>query len=373
MCGGILTAAKVVCVGSVGNCRGQGPPDRSGAFATARPAGLPRLPGFTLVELLVVIASIGVLVALLLPAVQAAREGARRTECANHLKNISLAVLNFESAQRRFPPASQDRGGNSWTRGTPPPLARHGGLSLLLPYFEQGATYAAIDYAWDWNDTAHSSNELHTKQNLGGILICPSAPPGRERYHVTDYVPMSRIEIASKSPNLTYDPAGGSIKELIARGLVDGHGGAGNHAPVWDGVLQVDSVAVDAGGAVTVIDRRKVRPAHVTDGLSQTFLFFESAGKPWIYAYGESRGEDPSANSEFRWASGETVMQLQFYCGESQILNCSNRGRIYAFHNQGGNIAYADGSVHFHTDDIEAHLFVALFTMRGSELIAPAR
>src|SRR5690606_27274092 len=176
---------------------------------------------------------------------------------------------NFESVHKRFPPAAQDRTGSVWTHSFPPPVARHSGISLVLPYFEHSATFAAIDYEWDWNDNTHSDNELHTKQDLRGILVCPSAPAGRERFHVTDYVPMNRVEIASKSPNLTYDPAGGSIKELIARGLVDGYGGAANHAPVWDGVLQVDSVAVDAGGAVTVIDRRKVRPAQVTDGLSQ--------------------------------------------------------------------------------------------------------
>jgi prepilin-type N-terminal cleavage/methylation domain-containing protein/prepilin-type processing-associated H-X9-DG protein len=329
--------------------------------------------GFTLVELLVVIAIIGVLVALLLPAVQAARESARRTECANHLRQIGLAVLNFESSQRRFPPAAQDRGGSPWTHNTPPPVSRHGGLSLLLPYFENSATYAAIDYAWDWNDTAHSANELHTKQDLAGILICPSAPGGRERYHVTDYVPMSRVEIANKSPNLTYDPAGGSIKELIAQGLVDSHGGAGNFDPVWDGILQVDTVVVNASGSVTTSDRRKVRAAQVTDGLSKTFLFFESGGKPLIYAYGESRGEDASANSEFRWASGDTVMELQFYCGDSQILNCSNRDRIYGFHGEGCNIVYADGSVTFHVSDIEPRLLVALFTMRGSEVVDTAR
>ncbi|MGI9427248.1 MAG: DUF1559 domain-containing protein, partial [Bythopirellula sp.] len=165
------------------------------AISPISSAGVLGRRGFTLVELLVVIAIIGILIALLLPAVQAAREAARRTDCKNNLKNIGLAAINFESTYRKFPPAAQSRTGSSWKQATPPPLARHNGISLLLPYFEQGSTYSKIDYDWDWNDDAHSSNETFSKQDLGGILICPSAPGGRERFHVTDYVPMSRIDL----------------------------------------------------------------------------------------------------------------------------------------------------------------------------------
>ena len=87
---------------------------------------------------------------------------------------------------------------------------------------------------------------------------------------------------------------------------------------------------------------------------------------------GESRGEDASANAEFRWASGGTVMELQFYCGDSQIINCSNRDRVYGFHSDGCNVAYADGSVDFLTSDLEPQVFVSLFTMRGDEVV-PSR
>lgn len=325
--------------------------------------------GFTLVELLVVIAIIGIMVAMLLPAVASAREAARRTQCKNHLKNIALATLNYESAHRKFPPAAQERSGGTWTASVPPPLARHHALSLLLPYFEQGAAFAAIDYRWDWNDTSHSQNEIHAKQDLAGILICPSAPGGRERYHVTDYVPMNRVEIDNKAPNTNYDAPGGPVRDLIFRGLIDAQGGAGNWHPVWDGVLQIDSLAVDTSGQVTSVDRRKVTVGKVTDGLSSTFLFFESAGKPEIFVLGESRGTNASANNEFRWASQETVMELQYYCGDSQILNCSNRSRVYSFHTSGTIIANADGSVEFHTDDMAPEVFVAGLTMRGGEVV----
>ncbi len=327
--------------------------------------------GFTLVELLVVIAIIGILVALLLPAVQAAREAARRTQCKNHLKNIGLAVLNFEATFRKFPPAAQSRTGRTWTQATPPPLSRHHGLSLLLPYFEQGNTYSQIDYDWDWNDNTHSNNETFSKQDLGGILICPSAPGGRERFDVTDYVPMNRIDLdPSRSEPHEKDAPGGLVKALVSQGLIDDYGGERDGAKVWDGILQIDRLRVDELGNVTLRNRRQVRAANVTDGLSNTFLFFESAGSPQFYVLGAFQVEDSGFDTAFRWASQDTVMQLQYYCGTSQLINCSNRSRIYAFHNTGTNIAYADGSVHYHTDDIDPQTFVSLFTIRGGELVA---
>ncbi|WP_442485274.1 DUF1559 family PulG-like putative transporter [Aeoliella sp. SH292] len=326
---------------------------------------------FTLVELLVVIAIIGILVALLLPAVQAARESARRTDCKSNMKNLALAALNYESAQRRFPPAAQDRTGNAWSSTTtPPPLARHNGLSFMLPYLEQGNTFSLIDYDWDWNNNNPTRNETNTKQDLAGVLICKSSPQGRERFHVTDYVPMNRIEmIPGKAPNTTYDPPGGSIGDLVRRGDIQSYGNAPNWAPVWDGILQVDQLMM-SGANVSTTDRRKVTTGKVVDGLSNTFLLFESTGKPTIYKLGQDIGENSSANSDFRWASQATVMSLQFYCNQNQIINCSNRSRIFSQHNGGCNFAYADGSVQYHTDDLDPQTFVSLFSMRGEEVLA---
>src|SRR5215207_233463 len=96
--------------------------------------------GFTLVELLVVIAIIGTLVALLLPAIQAARESARRSSCLNHLKQLGAAIANHESAKKRFPT------GAIWDRWGPETKRRRHGLILvrLLPYVEEQATYDAF-------------------------------------------------------------------------------------------------------------------------------------------------------------------------------------------------------------------------------------
>ena len=116
-----------------------------------------RLHGFTLVELLVVIAIIGVLVALLLPAVQAAREAARRTQCTNNLKQILLATLNYEVANGSLPPAQ------SWDLDTDPGMKLHDYsiMTSILPYIEGGVIYDLIDF----------SKPSVQNQGAGGILI----------------------------------------------------------------------------------------------------------------------------------------------------------------------------------------------------------
>jgi len=120
--------------------------------------------GFTLVELLVVIAIIGILVALLLPAIQAAREAARRTKCINNLKNLGLACLNYESAKRSYPPSSSTASDKSVN-----------GLSwevLVLPYVEESGIGDSIKNFVDTYRKANSGkdpdvkrlNRIHSKQ-----------------------------------------------------------------------------------------------------------------------------------------------------------------------------------------------------------------
>lgn len=121
---------------------------------------------FTLIELLVVIAIISVLVGLLLPAVQSAREAARRMQCSNHLKQIALAIHNYQSAYKRFPPSAlvnlkTDRTGNNGSWGV------HG---RILPYLEQGNVYETVDLSLGW-DNQTSIDGLKIP-----IYACPSDP-----------------------------------------------------------------------------------------------------------------------------------------------------------------------------------------------------
>ena len=116
-----------------------------------------KTPGFTLVELLVVIAIIGTLVGLLLPAVQAARESARRLQCSNNLKQIGLAMINYEASFQRFPPSHT----------TSP---KHNCLTFILPQMELQSVYDRFDFSFDWNKDV---NKTAYKVNIPAFC-CPS-------------------------------------------------------------------------------------------------------------------------------------------------------------------------------------------------------
>ena len=131
--------------------------------------GMPRRPSaFTLVELLVVIAIIGILVALLLPAVQAARESARRNSCANHLKQITLALSNYEAIAGSYPASFRLNPGQTLS-------TNNGSWSIqarLLPFLEQGAAFAQIDFKLPWDDPKNRAIGVPTLRIPA--YICPS-------------------------------------------------------------------------------------------------------------------------------------------------------------------------------------------------------
>jgi prepilin-type N-terminal cleavage/methylation domain-containing protein/prepilin-type processing-associated H-X9-DG protein len=170
-----------------------------------RPRSDPLRRGFTLIEMLVVIAVIGLLVALLLPAVQAAREAARRVQCSNNLKQLGLAAHNYHESHGSFP--AGDLGGwSGWSA-----------QARLLPYLEQGPLYNAINFAFvnripygsPWGDPART--EVNTTATLTRLttFLCPSSgwPSGNLAFPKTDGPRPGNSYFASMGPSLHFDGA----------------------------------------------------------------------------------------------------------------------------------------------------------------------
>lgn len=233
-----------------------------------RAYGVPRSVGFTLVELLVVIAIIGILVALLLPAVQAAREAARRTECANHLKQLGLACLNFESTYQRYPSCG-DVDWSSWARPNPDyPHEKMGWAYQILPFFEEQALY-------DLRETLYGS--AGDTDNLAGEAIvstlhCPTRGVGS----YTNAAGVTRYESDYASfrnganPDVLPHPSGGTYGWVSWRHQDPPYPGE-QDGLVWTGVIAKSGHYETDESKLWRLDEVTVIP----DGASKTTMLAE--------------------------------------------------------------------------------------------------
>ncbi len=236
--------------------------------------------GFTLVELLVVIAIIGILVGLLLPAVQAAREAARRMQCSNNLKQLGLALHNHESTFKYMPASEKDIPAASYP--TPPnpyrQRATFGTLFHLLPYMEQGNVYNLHDPKRSYLDPVNMIPPYGTMTTAAlapiAAFICPSlagTPPG-------DYGPFFQVAgiphapAPFSPPRTDYTPIKGLHRTLAVCG----------------GLPSSDT----KNGMLGTTDSEKkfaIKFGEVSDGLSNTILFAEQAGRQKLYFRGKPK------------------------------------------------------------------------------------
>jgi prepilin-type N-terminal cleavage/methylation domain-containing protein/prepilin-type processing-associated H-X9-DG protein len=298
-----------------------------------------RRSALTLVELLVVIAIIGMLVALLLPAVQRARESANRIACVNNLKQIGLAIHGHHDTYGVFPP------GYAQSPFTVPQgtivQGGHGTFPFLLPFLEQEPL--ANLYLWDKRAQGPGNQPVATIQLE--VLQCPSAEADRWVTAAEDpgnYAYGGKGACGDYAGIREIDPSLGQI------GLVD-------QASNYDGVLTLNYLA---------------RLADITDGSSQTILVTEDAGRPKLWCAGKMiSGTNVSGGA---WVSGTLI----FGQGSSPdgakkpgpcAINCTNDREVYSFHREGANAVFVDGSVHFLQASIDIRTFARLATRSGGE------
>lgn len=333
---------------------------------------------FTLVELLVVIAIIGVLVALLLPAVQAAREAARRSQCQNNMKQIGLATLNYENARGELPPAF-------WTESKMPAgggraqTIESSTLPYILAYMEQGS----VANQWDWDKTWHDpvangtdwkaawrnksfpqnvvSNFSLAMTRIDGFR-CPTITDDRGDWPAaTDYTVCDALVTGGSN----------ALAELINQKLV-------TPRPNSEG-RYVSMLAVIGGGEdVEGAPRQRYKPKlkNCTDGTSQTFMWFETGARPIRY-----RGNAPEVEARtgapmetqggFSWAQYENWHAVHERNGNA-MMNVTNHEEIYSFHTGGAFYGLGDGSVHFVTESLDPNVFVSLFTRDSDDIADPS-
>jgi len=342
--------------------------------------------GFTLVELLVVIAIIGVLVAMLLPAVQAAREAARRMSCANNIRQLALAMHNYESANQKFPP-SLFIGENQY---------RWSALARILPYVEGGTIGNKIDFSADYNNIGISgavyadgntalSNEPLLKSARVPSLICPSEI--RDEVRIDNTTGSGRDYITNYGVNngvwMVYDPStrtggGGAFYPnagLGTRHFSDGLSNTLMLAEVkgWQPYLR------DGGGAANIPDN----PSQIN--LTGSFKS-ETGHTEWIDGRVHQTGFTATftPNTVVRHEEGSEVFDVDWnshrvrgwdptnptaYLDETNVTYSAITSRSYHSGNV-VNIARMDGSVDSINGDIDLTVWRAMATRDGGEIVS---
>ena len=315
------------------------------------PARAGRARGFTLIELLVVIAIIAILIALLLPAVQQAREAARRVQCRNNLKQIGLALHNYESSHRVFPPG---------TLGFPKVFSAH---AHLLPYVDQAPLQNLIDYDYpplDFGIPGWEVNEAASK-TVVSLFLCPS---DRDRVPGSDFGATSYVaNVGSGLPNDgSSNNADGIIFVRSSIGFADIRDGTSNTVAFSESLL--GSGQASAAGSPPADPAREV--LELPMGTATTPSDCSSPG-----------GGMWSGQRGAKWINGHygDTLYNHFYGPNAQQWDCGNGFHNFGLtaarsqHEGGVFILLCDGSVRFAGESVDLGTWRAIATRQGNEVV----
>jgi prepilin-type processing-associated H-X9-DG protein/prepilin-type N-terminal cleavage/methylation domain-containing protein len=330
--------------------------------------------GFTPIEILIVIAIIGLLISLSVPAIQASREASRRAQCMNNQRQFGVAFSNFESQRRVFPAAFSMRMTGPLGAAS---FQAYSVFAELLPFIEESGVADQYDYdaffCAPQNQSAIAT-VIH-------IAVCPTTPR-QELAPVNNFVPsqwaegslvkdFGKVIIAfDKKYSATFRGAitdySVPVRAEKRLALALGYDIPKNSntelrsvfpLPDTDKLVKQLAPLLFSSGSVAVGER--TRAAQITDGLSKTFLLTEDAGRPEHWQRGvRSYVREPLMSA---WADpliGIFIRDPDSKTGRC-IINCDNESNIYSFHPGGVNFLFADGHVTFLGDDIDPKLLLA--------------
>lgn len=355
----------------------------------ARRTGADDRRGFTLVELLVVIAIIGVLVGLLLPAVQAAREAARRMECSNHLRQLGLAMQNYHANFQRFPSGFDSYPTNN---GTAPAWAKMdpetwdagsgwGWGAQILPFIEQAGMDDALRFdrpIWDPSNVPLVSAKIPT-------FLCPSASGGDEAFTVRDESGAA-LQIDGRTLDL------GRAHYVASHGQEECWGDRGSadtgivFTDIYTSATTTVTIRGDTGRVADGPFYRNSRTSFrdITDGTSQTIFLGEHSSrlseKTWVGVIpgGFSHPQFSSPENGPDTAATLTLVHAGPSGGEQDITGAPiihpinfptyHVGQMYAEHPGGGMVCFGDGSVRFVGEFVDLFLFAELSSMNEGDV-----
>ena len=325
--------------------------------------------GFTLIELLVVIAIIAILIALLLPAVQQAREAARRTQCKNNLKQLGLAVHNYHDTFNSFP----------FGYYLVPPFTNYrNAFTMLLPYIEQGTIYSQIDHnvpmmngPTGYNATAQATNVALAATVIPAFLCPSSIGPTTDDY----LYPANGFGPTGPPVNCTWK--GGRSDYSGTTGV---RGTFANLAYNNNAGGDRGGAIVAAGGGVPGISGSRTNMRDITDGTSNSFLFGERTGGVKIYYKSQAAVGLPAILGQTNggsWSDSllfENWLQGSLYDGTANggpCAMCTNmRGNgFHSFHTGGCQFVMCDGSVKFVSENVSQAIFAGAVTIQKGEIL----
>ncbi len=348
--------------------------------------------GFTLVELLVVIAIIGILVGLLLPAVQAAREAARRMQCSNNLKQLGLALHNYESAHKKFPANPGARVSQDVTGRYNQAWLAWSGLAMLLPYMEQANLYnqANFNFSWANNRGGTVNNSVVARARIPSF-VCPSDPGSSASYtrnmSPTSYGmsagPGSHWSLSTMKPGLSTLSVWTPLRDITdgtSNSIAMSELRIGLNKGRWiAGQLPRDpSYRVITGQRLQRSNNRQGRiwrsiPAHAAQiqAYYQDCLAKYDAGTGW-HGSSDEQGRFWAAGRVF-WGPYHTTLvgpNAGPACDNDRSVTDLSIKEPSSYHTGGVQAVLCDGSVKFVSENIDQLVWIAAGSINGGETLS---